>query len=667
VTDPELSALAAEAGLHEHWEDVEGRTQQVAPETLRAVLSAMDLPAADATQARESRAALRRRQAQAAQDFIILQAGDRLDLEALGARRARLRYEDGRSVEVDLATPTRIEALGYHELHVGDRAVRLAVTPPKAYGMADAAAGKRLWGATAQIYALREQSHSGFGDFAALAAAAATLGEAGASALAISPVHALFAADPARFSPYGPSSRLFLNGLYADPARFGIEETGPPRNGDLIDWPQAARRRMAALRKAHASLESAPDGEKADFARFRQVGGADLERHALFEALHGHFFAERNARGWSEWPDAYHDPEGAAAQAFARAHPGEIEFHLFLQWLSERSLAAAQDAAKAAGMGIGLITDVAVGMDPGGSHAWSRRQDLLTGVNVGAPPDAFQARGQDWGVTAFSPAALAQTDYAGFLATLRSAMRHAGGVRIDHILGLRRLWLVPHGAPPTEGVYLNYPLSDLLRLIALESWRERAVVIGEDLGTVPPGFRDDLRTRRIMGMGVLLFERDADGDFRPPEDWPQETCAMTTTHDLPPIAGWWRGQDLKVRQSLESTAPEAAEAAREERAADRARLWTAARRAGCAAGAQPEPDEPERAVAAAIAYVAATACDLALVPLEDLLALDEQVNVPGTVDEQPNWRRRLPGPLKEMLAPPPAQSRLEELRTRRPR
>ncbi|MFZ5727849.1 MAG: 4-alpha-glucanotransferase [Phenylobacterium sp. RIFCSPHIGHO2_01_FULL_70_10] len=666
MTGAELSALAAEAGLHERWEDVHGRTQRVRPDTLRAVLAAMDLPAADEAQARESREALRRRQTRAARDFLILEAGARLDLADLGAARGRLRYEDGRTVELASGAGTIVDVPGRHQLEIGERTMRLAVTPPRAFGMADAAPGERLWGATAQIYALREASASGFGDFAALASAAAALGKAGASALAVSPVHALFAADPSRFSPYGPSSRLFLNVLYADPARFGVEESGPASPDDLIDWPAASERRMAALRQAHSRLAEAGDAVLADFAQFRQDGGADLERHALFEALHGHFFAKDGARGWADWPQAYHDPSGSAARAFAQAHAGEIEFHLFLQWLAERSLSSAQSEARSAGMGIGLITDVAVGMDPGGSHAWSRPQDLLTGVNVGAPPDAFQARGQDWGVTAFSPAALAQTNYAGFLATLRSAMRHAGGVRIDHILGLRRLWLVPHGASPTEGVYLNYPLSDLLRLIALESWRERAVVIGEDLGTVPPGFRDELRSRRIMGMGVLLFEREADGGFRPPDDWPQETCAMTTTHDLPPIAGWWGERDIDVRRSLDAAPPEASDDARQERAADRRRLWTAARGAGCAAGDAPDKDTPAAAVSAAVAYVAATPCDLALIPLEDLLALQDQVNVPGTVDEQPNWRRRLAGPLQDLLAAPAVRARLEDLRTRRP-
>ena len=249
-------------------------------------------------------------------------------------------------------------------------------------------------------------------------------------------------------------------------------------------------------------------------------------------------------------------------------------------------------------MAIGLITDIAVGMDPGGSHAWSRPRDLLENVNVGAPPDLFQANGQDWGLTAFSPTAMRASGYAGFLATLRSAMRHAGGVRIDHILGLQRLWLTPRGASPTEGVYLSYPLDDLLGLIALESRRSGAIVIGEDLGTVPPGFRDRLEARGVMGMDVLMFERDKDGAFKPPQAWSARRCAMTSTHDLPPIAGWWREADLDLQAAL--GADEAGlERRRDERAQDRERLWAAACAAGCAQGPMPAREFPEAAVDAA--------------------------------------------------------------------
>ena len=288
-------------------------------------------------------------------------------------------------------------------------------------------------------------------------------------------------------------------------------------------------------------------------------------------------------------------------------------------------------------MRIGLISDVAVGMNPGGSHAWSRPQDLLLGLSVGAPPDLFNTRGQDWGLTAFSPQALLSTGFEPFIATLRAAMRAAGGVRIDHAMGLTRLWLVPRGAPPSEGAYLTYPLDDLLRLIALESHRHRAIVIGEDLGTVEPEFRERMAQAGIAGMDVLWFQRDGK-KFLPPAKWRRDAVAMTSTHDLPTVAGWWRGADIETRAKL-GLADEARE--RKERAQDRKSLWSAFRKDGVTTKTMPPSSEPAPAVDAAVAFTAQSPAPLALIPIEDVLGLTEQPNLPGTIDEHPNWRRRL--------------------------
>src|SRR5216684_3663967 len=255
----------------------------------------------------------------------------------------------------------------------------------------------------------------------------------------------------------------------------------------------------------------------ADFERFVREGGEALREHALFDALH-----DERPGNWTEWPAGWRQPRDAAA----------VRYHLFLQWLTARSFAAAQTAARAAGMRIGLIGDLAIGMDRSGSHAWARQSDLLLGLAIGAPPDAFNPRGQDWGLTGFSPRALVAQGFGPFLATLRAALSHAGGVRIDHVMGLMRLWLIPRGVPATEGAYLAYPLEDLLRLLALESHRHGAVVIGEDLGTVPPGFRARLRRAGIAGMDVMWFERTR-LTYRKPTRWRRDAVAMTTTHDLP--------------------------------------------------------------------------------------------------------------------------------------
>jgi 4-alpha-glucanotransferase len=676
VSEDELEAFALEAGVLVEWEDIHGAARRTPPETLRAVLAALGLPAETADELRDSRERLR---AAPAPDFITAEVGQ--PFQPLGGpcgSTAGLTLEDGGRLELALDPATGftrrgVDTPGYHRLEVGDRTITVAVAPPRAFGLEDLAPPRRLWGLAVQLYGLQGRDPRPFGDFGDLATFASALGAHGAAALAISPVHALFAADPDRFSPYAPSSRLFLNGLYANPATvlggelgdLGVEAGG----GDLIDWAQAIPARMAALRQIYLRFQAAaPAGLRADLQRFEAEGGGDLQGHARFEAIHGVFFRRDGARGWPDWPAEFQDATNPAVAAFAGQYEDEVAFHVFVQWLGDRSLARAQEAARSAGMPVGLITDVAVGMDPGGSHAWSRPQDLLGGLNIGAPPDAFQAKGQDWGVTTFSPRALAASGYEGFLATLRSAMRHAGGVRIDHILGLRRLWVVPHGAGPTEGAYLTYPMPDLMRLIALESHRHEVLVVGEDLGTVPAGLREILDEGGVSGMQVLLFEQDKAGAFKAPEQWSPRACAMTTTHDLPPIAGWWRGGDLDWRVRLHpDLTPDEAARLQSERAAQRTALWAAFCEAGAATGDAPPSDTTGPIVDAAVAFLAMTRAELAILPVEDLLGLAAQPNLPGTTTEHPNWRRRLPAPTEARLDAPDVAARIARLNGERPR
>ncbi|MDP1619275.1 4-alpha-glucanotransferase [Phenylobacterium sp.] len=676
MIDAELEAFATEAGVLVEWDDVHGKPCRTPPQTLRSVLAALGLPASTPAELKESRARLA---ATPSPDFITAQVGQ--PFRPVGGpcgAQARLRLEDGEVLDIALDPQTGftrqgVDVPGYHRLEVAGREITVAVAPPRAFGLDDLAPHQRLWGLAVQLYALRGRDPRPFGDFGDLAGFADAAGRRGAAALAISPVHALFAADAERFSPYAPSSRLFLNGLYADPAAVLGDQLGDlghqPAGGDLVAWSSAIPARWAALRRVHARFKAEASADlRADLQSFTTQGGEDLRGHARFEAIHGAFFARDGARGWPEWPADLHDAASPAVAAFAAEHGDEIDFHIFVQWLADRSLARAQHAARAAGMPVGLITDVAVGMDPGGSHAWSRPQDLLAGLNIGAPPDAFQANGQDWGVTTFSPRALAASGYAGFLATLRSAMRHAGGVRIDHILGLRRLWVVPHGAGPTEGAYLTYPMQDLMRLIAIESHRHGVLVVGEDLGTVPPGLRETLAAGGVRGMQVLLFEQDETGAFKAPEQWSPRACAMTTTHDLPPIAGWWRGTDIdwRVRLQPDLTVDEVT-ALRSERETQRTALWAAFCKAGCAEGDRPSAEKTGVVVDAAIDFLARTSAELAILPIEDLLGLEAQPNLPGTTTEHPNWRRRLAGPAGALFDAPGPAGRIASLNKERPR
>lgn len=654
-----LDKLAREAGLLAQWEDYTGAPQRVADEALVRILGALGLDAGSERAIEESRARLREESRQP-EPLITADAGWPIVLPA-AFRRGRLALESGEGREVGPGAPLTIAEPGYHRLESDSGIMTIAVAPERRFGIGDVAGGRRVWGAAVQLPSLRDARGEAIGDFGALARFATAAAAVGADAVAISPVHALFPADASRFSPYAPSTRLFLNVLLGDPSLLGDVEAAEPC--ELIDWESASPARLARLRRLY---DRRTEETRSAVAHFAEAGGEALRRHAIYDALHAHFFATEHRGGWQAWPAEYHDPAGDAVARFAAEHAEEVGFHLFLQWLADRSLAGAQQAARDAGMAIGLIADLAVGMDAGGSQAWGDPAGLLSTLSVGAPPDQLGPDGQDWGITTFSPRGLKATGFTAFIHTIRSALRHAGGVRIDHALGLRRLWVVPHGASSGEGAYLSCPETDLMRLLALEAWRHRAIIVGEDLGTVPRGFRGIMEQHAMLGMRVLWFERTRSGGFAAPERYSRTAAAMTSTHDLPTVAGWWRGRDIDWGWRLGRTSRfESTEAEQQDRTADRSRLWRAARRAGVASGPEPQPDQPGAAVDAAVAYVGRTRSELAILPVEDLLGLEEQPNLPGTTTEHPNWRRRCPVAAEDAFAAPDVARRIERLNQER--
>lgn len=685
MTDRDLRDLAHRAGIAADWVDANGTPQTVSPETLRRLLAALDLPCASNDDLVESHRRLAARDGDGA-GFSTVTAGE--SLRMAGSRRsARLTLEDGtrQTIAVRAAGTGQIEIRinappGYHRLEIGNREITLAVAPRRCWAISDAARGRRVWGLAAQIYGLTRPGDGGIGDTGAVAMLARAAARLRADAIALSPSHAMFSADLRRYGPYSPSSRLFLNPLYADPeAVFGAARVAALRKsdavsrarGNLINWPKAAAAKYDLLRRlfeqfrAQELAQPKAGALAADFRQFCATQGELLQDHAAFEVLQAERLKCNGAQwSWRSWPVDWRDPRGATLVHFARTHADDILFHMFAQWVVDRAFGAAQSAAKDAGMRIGLIGDVAVGMDAGGSHAWSRQTDLLVGLSIGAPPDLFNPRGQSWGLTAFSPQALVAGGFAPFLATLRAAMRNAGGVRIDHAMGLARLWLIPDGAGAGEGAYVSYPLDDLLRLTALESRRHKSVVIAEDLGTVPPGFRERLDKAGIAGMRVLWFERDG-RDFRKPQHWDVNAAALTTTHDLPTVAGWWRGADIRLRASAMMLTAREATLARREREMDRHALWRSFQKVGVARGKAPPPAKTGAVVDAAIAFIARTRSRLSLIPLEDALGLVEQPNIPGTIDEHPNWRRRLAQPADRVLEPQAIRRRLAPLARRR--
>jgi 4-alpha-glucanotransferase len=671
MTDRDVAELANAAGLSVNWDDAAGGAKTVSPDSLRAILSALHLPCETASQVRDSRARLTVEAGQPPK-LVVATSGRDVSLPGVTGKVARIVLETGEHRDVDLAaTPQGCrfrapKAVGYHRLEVGDASMRLAIAPRCAHAVGRGHGCERPWGSALQVYAARDKRGEAFGDFSAVAAVATALAQRGCDALAISPVHAQFPADPSRISPYAPSSRLFMNGLYADPAvvfpRRWVSDAEAVQ-AELIDWESAIPQKLARLRRLYERFSAEPaDVLHERFEMFRRRGGDDLEAHARFDALQEHFSRGGPAPAWQAWPVAFRDRRSSEVARFAAEHRSEVDFHIFLQWLADESLAEAQRQARAAGMSIGLIADLAVGMDAGGSHAWSRPGDVLAGLAVGAPPDIFQPEGQNWGLTNFAPSALKATGYQPFIATLRAAMQHAGGVRIDHAMGLRRLWLVPEGAAAADGAYLNYPFEDMLRLLCLESVRAEAIVLAEDLGTVPDGFRSSLGDASILGMQVLWFERDDDsGAFRPPAEWLTTAAALTTTHDLPTVAGWYSGRDVDWRTAVNPASDDRSEQRdRAERAADRALLWRGCTEAGTGEGPAPRSSDTAPIVDAAVAYVAATPSPLAIITLEDLLADREQPNLPG-LDGHPNWRRRLSHDIEFALRDAATRRRIQRI------
>jgi len=505
--------------------------------------------------------------------------------------------------------------------------------------------GRRLWAIAVQLYALRSRRNWGHGDFTDLSQLIAIAAAHGAAAIGLNPLHALFMDRAEQASPYAPNSRLHLNPLYIDVeaieefpgvAAAGLQgEIAALRASDMIDYPGVARAKLAALKLAHERFRAGASAQRrADFLAFREQEGDTLLRFACFEILRRQYAP----RPWPEWPSPWRHPTRGELQAFQRAHERDCEFHEFLQWVADRQLRACQETARRCGMPIGLYMDLAVGMDRHGADAWVQQDVVLADVSVGAPPDEFNPAGQDWGLVPFNPHALPADDFAAIRHLMSATMRHCGAIRIDHVLGLKRLFMIPCGLGAAGGAYVRLPFEPLLRIIAEESNSHRTIVIGEDLGTVPEGFRATLARWGLWRCLVMLFERDSDGRFLPPQSYPGEALAAFNTHDLPTFRGWIEGHDLRVRRAIGLESGESEQSRASSQAALRAAL------------SQWAPAYATDGIAAVAAFLAATPSRLVVMALDDILEERDQVNIPGTVEQHPNWQRKLPVPLEDLGA-----------------
>jgi glycogen operon protein len=647
VTDAELEGLASRAGVEPVWWDVEGLRHVVPIDTKRSLLAAMRLPAGNRSDWADSVARLEAEHAGILPPVTIARPNESIDLPfgAPPPRWVTLQREDGTEDRYNPAGDRlRLPPLpaGRHFLFANDdrsRVHHLTVAPSCCYLPPALAQGLTRFGIAAHLYTLRSAGDQGIGDFTTLARLAREAAEAGAAVVGLNPLHAMFPHDRSRASPYHPSDRRFLDPIYIDVAALP-GASGIPAVPGLVDYPAVWTRKRAVLQAAFRPPEAVPPA---------------LHQFATFQAI-----AEtRGSSHWAQWPADLRHPDSPGVAAFAAEHADLVSFHAFLQILAEEQLAK---AALGNGLSIGLYRDLAVGAAPDGAEAWAAQESLMQGVSVGAPPDPFARQGQVWNLPPPDPVAMRRSGYAAFNALLEANMRHAGALRIDHAIGLRRLFIVPDGTTAADGAYINFRLDEMLAQIALHSHRAACLIVGEDLGTVPEGLPEALAAADILSYSVLWFQRQ-NGRIRPPAAWKQRAAACVSTHDLPTLAGWWSGADIAERHELGLLADPPA--AQTEREGEKAGLVEQLQAEGLL---HTQPDLmaalPDDVAAAVHGFVSATPSLLALVQADDLAGDRVAVNLPGTDRERPNWRRRLDLDVTALCHTPLARSVLEAMQAR---
>jgi 4-alpha-glucanotransferase len=664
---PRLAALAEAHGVAVTWQDHADRRVDVSPETVRVVLRAMGVSADDEASAAEALAT--HRAAEAARLLpvvhVVRRGSPTTSTVPCGALEAvSLELEEGGSRELAPASPLTLPEdlpLGYHLLRArgsGREATATLVVAPARCPLPS----QRQWGWMTQLYQLRSAGSWGMGDARDLRTLAEHTAPLGADFVVCNPLHAMTPVAPMQPSPYFPSSRRFANPLYVrvedvpeldrlDPAsREAVARLAADarelNDRDRLDYDAVLTAKLDALALVHAAGRS--DAREEAFAAYRRDRGRALTDVATFFAL-----AEHHGASWTDWPRQLQRPDGPAVTEEAERLADRVELHVWLQWIIDEQLAAAQDAARAAGMTTGVIHDLAVGVDPGGADAWALTDELAGEVRVGAPPDAFNQQGQDWGQPPLRPDRLRATGFAPVRDMLSSVLSHGGGVRIDHVLGLFRLFWIPEGAGPAEGTYVRYPGDELLGVLALEATRADAIVVGEDLGTMEPWVRDHLAEAGALSSRVLYFEY-TDGERTPAEAYPERALATVNTHDLPTAAGWWQAAGVRLQSQLGllgegRTEQDELERAISERASMRQLLHDH--------GLLTDEGDDQLLIEAMHALLARTPSLLVAAAPADVIADPRQPNLPGTTDEYPNWRL----PLAEATAVGPRPVSLEDL------
>lgn len=639
-----LHELAAAHGVATWYLGGDRERVDVDPDVVVRVLAELGVDASSAAAVEDALEQVRARQeSRSLPPTLVVHEGDEHDLGV----DAVLELEDGGTLDVRGTLPADVP-LGYHRLRAGDETSHLLVVPARLPEV------PLTWGWMLQLYSMHSRESWGMGDFADLAAFARRAAtEQGAGVLLVNPVQAVAPAHPVERSPYSPASRRFANPLYlrvtetaayaaADAAtRQQVLSLAPDAEPELVDYDAVWDAKLEALERLWRFAERVePDESLRDFATYCAL-------------------AEELGADWHGWPEALRDPAGEAVAAERESRADRVAFHVWLQHECRAQLDRARAEAHDAGMSVGLVHDLPVGVSPAGADTWAQPHLFAQDVRVGCPPDAFNELGQDWGLPPWRPDRLAETGYAPFREVVRSVLRHGDGIRVDHVAGMWRLWWIPEGEPPLRGTYVHYDSEAMLGVLLLEATRAGAVVVGEDLGTVEDVVTETMQERGILSSAVLWFERDWEAGGQPhrrPADWKPETMASITTHDLPTAPGWLEAEHVRLRASLDLL-DGPAEEAYAGAAADKEALLDLVRAEGL--------DEDDL-VLALHTLIARAASRLVLSAPADAVGEMRQPNLPGTVDEYPNWRVPLKVSLEEFFDDPRVDALTAPLREARP-
>ncbi|WP_104174240.1 4-alpha-glucanotransferase [Arthrobacter sp. Y81] len=694
IDDELLRKLAAARGVSTSFRGWDGVAHPVAASTLRSVLTALgdrtetleDLqgalheaelepwtrvlpPSLVAREGREIHVAVHVPHGTGVNVWAVTEDGNRVDAEQREHWQAPRDVRGVLTGRAAFAIPGGLP-LGWHTLHAdadGERAECALIITPERLETTRRLASERHWGLTAQLYSVRSSRSWGIGDFSDLVDLAAIAGNDGAGFVLVNPLHAGEPRPPIEDSPYLPTTRRFFNPLYirvedvpeysyldpASRAAIGNSAVGlhSANTADgLLDRNSSYEAKLAALELIFKVRRS--PGRALMFKNFCAAEGKGLDDFALWCAL-----AERLPSTAPEWRGEASSPDTPYCDTMREALADRLEFYRWMQWICDEQLATAQRAAKACGMAIGIVHDLAVGVKTDGADAWMLHGVLAPGVTVGAPPDVFNQQGQNWTQPPWHPGRLAASGYRPYRDMLRTILRHAGGVRVDHILGLFRLWWIPEGAGPAEGTYVYYDHEALIGILALEAQRAGATVVGEDLGVFEPWVRDYLTERGILGTSILWFEHGEAGPLSP-EEYRQQCLTSVNTHDLPPTAGYLAGEHVTLRESL-GLLLRPVEEERAEAAAEQEAVLALVRERGLLTDA---PGDVQRTVEALYAFTALTPSALLGVALVDAVGETRTQNQPGTDAEHPNWRIPLAGPEGPVLIDDlPANDRFNSL------